>query len=242
MSEGEPHSAEFRRRREEMKARIDPLDRDTLGGRPDRKASFDAVYDMAQGDPAGVPWADLRPKSHLIEWLGRNPGRQRSAIDVACGLGDNAEALAAAGYGATAFDRAERAVEWARERFPKSTVAYRVADLFDPPADWLGGFDLVHECYTLQSVPPPMLERMLPAIADLVAPGGTLLVYARIRKDGSGVDGPPWPLQESDAMRFADRGFVLVSREVFEIRRPDRAIAHWFCHWQLQSDRTTRGG
>ncbi|MEZ5872574.1 MAG: class I SAM-dependent methyltransferase [Nitratireductor sp.] len=221
----------FRQRREAMKQRIDPLDRHMIDG-GDRYAFFNAVYAMAEGDAAGVPWADLKPKPQLEKWLAANPGNGRRAIDIACGLGDNAEALAAAGYRTTAFDLAEKAIAWARQRFPQSGVDYHVADIFNPPSGWKGGFDLVHECYTLQAVPPQMLASMMAAIADLVAPGGTLIVYTRIRHDGTGTSGPPWPLQESEAMGFSGHGFRLVSRNSFELVRPDRRIPHWFCIWQ----------
>ena len=227
---GDDHEA-FRARREALKSRIDPLDKDMIDG-GDRGAFFDTVYDMAGGDAAGVPWADLKPKQQLEQWLASNPGNGRTAIDIACGLGDNAEAMAAAGYRTTAFDLAEKAVSWARQRFPGSAVDYQVADLLNPPAGWNGRFDLVHECYTLQAVPPLMLQGMTAAIADLVAPGGTLLVYTRIRPDGSETSGPPWPLQERDAMGFASHGLQLVSRNAFELLRPDRKIPHWFCVWQ----------
>ncbi|MEZ5791291.1 MAG: methyltransferase domain-containing protein [Nitratireductor sp.] len=118
----------FRARREALKSRIDPLDKDMIDG-GDRGAFFDTVYDMAAGDAAGVPWADLKPKQQLEQWLASNPGNGRTAIDIACGLGDNAEAMAAAGYRTTAFDLARKAVAWARQRFPDSAVDYQVADL-----------------------------------------------------------------------------------------------------------------
>ena len=222
----------FRQRRETMKEHINVLDRDQIASHPDRKAFFDTVYAQANGDEAAVPWADLQPKQQLQQWLASNPGKGRTAIDIACGLGDNAEAMAAAGYRTTAFDLAQEAISWARKRFAQSTVDYQVADLLSPPPAWGDGFDLVHECYTLQAVPPSMLQGMTAAIADLVAPGGTLLVYTRIRPDGSETSGPPWPLQESDAMGFAEHGLALVSRDAFELVRPDRRIPHWFCVWQ----------
>ena len=64
--------------------------------------------------------------------------------------------------------------------------------LFNPPADWLAAFDLVHECYTLQALPDAARAEALRRIARFVRPGGRLLVIARAR-DGSGpVAGPPW--------------------------------------------------
>lgn len=223
---------DFRRRREEARRIVNQIDAQSVHEAPERADFFNAVYERARGDAAFVPWADLKPKTQLVEWLAGNPGNGRNAIDIACGLGDNAEALAAAGYATTGFDLSAGAIDWARERFPDSAVDYRVADLLEPPADWIGGFDLVHECYTIQAVPPQMLDRMVPAVAALVAPGGTLLVYTRIRPDDAEADGPPWPLRESDALRFAGLGFELVRREAFENHRHDRVAPHWFCEWR----------
>jgi len=138
---------EFLTRREAAKRRLDRLTSAKGGDSTDRRRWFEAVYETASGDAAAVPWADLEPKAALLDWLTRNPGGGRLAIDVACGLGDNAEALAAAGYQTIAFDLAQAAVDWAKQRFPASDVDYRVADLFALPADWAARFDLVHECY-----------------------------------------------------------------------------------------------
>ena len=217
------------RRREAIEA----LDADHGEEKPDRAAFFNAVYEQADGDPASVPWADLKPKAQLVQWLEKNAREGKRAIDVACGLGDNAEAIAAAGYDTTAFDLSQGAIDWVRKRFPETSVDYHAADLFDLPREWIGAFDLVHECYTLQALPPSILERTSAAIASLVAPGGTLLVYTRIRGNDEDLpEGPPWPLRELDAMRFTEFGFELIERDAFELRRYDRRSPHWFCEWR----------
>jgi 2-polyprenyl-3-methyl-5-hydroxy-6-metoxy-1,4-benzoquinol methylase len=232
MKKHDTEDAEFQRRREEMRARINPLDKKYQADSPDRSAFFDAIYDTAEGDPAGVPWADLKPKEKLAEWLASNPGKSRNAIDIACGLGDNAEALAEAGYTTTAFDFSAKAIEWARERFPGSSVDYRVANLLEPPEDWIGNFDLVNECYTIQSMPLPLHGRVSAAVANLVKPGGLLLVYTRTRPQDSDVDGPPFPLMPSESGIFAEMGFETLSDDAFDIVRPDRTIPHLFTVWR----------
>jgi len=223
---------DFSARRQAALASISALGRDVQPGATDRAAFFNAVYHKAGGDAALVPWADLKPKDELARWLAANPGNGRSAIDVACGLGDNAEALAAAGYATTAFDLAEDAITWARQRFPQSPVDYRTGDLLALPPEWNGAFDLVNECYTLQSVPPALLPQMTSAVASLVAPGGTLLVYTRVRPDDAEAAGPPWPLRESEAMAFASLGFTLASRTDIDFRRDGRVIPIRFCAWR----------
>ena len=193
---------------------------------------FDGIYREAGRDANTIGWADLAPKPELAEWLADHPGEGQRAVDVACGLGDNAEAMAEAGYDVTAFDYSARAVAWARERFPGSAVDYRVADLSELPEDWRGGFGLVNECYTLQALPPDTLAWTVPAIAALVAPGGTLLVYSRWREEGAAVDGPPWPLEREQLDAFSEHGLARQSRHDFTLRKDVRAIPHVFDVWR----------
>ncbi len=217
---------DFMARREVARARLDRLFGAKGGNAADRRNWFEAVYDEADGDAAAVPWADLKPKAALCDWLALHPGAGERAIDIACGLGDNAEAIADAGYRTTAFDVAEGAVNWARRRFPESPVDYRQADLFSPPDEWRSAFGLVHECYTVQALQGDLRERAFLAIAGLVAPGGTLLVISRIREEGSEASGPPWPLTPSELKRFEGLGLQLVDWKPYEIRRGDRVIPH----------------
>jgi len=230
-SPNEQKDADFAARRAKAREEVNKLDRDTIHSEPERGAFFNTVYDRANDDAAQIPWADLAPKPHIETWLKANPGDGQTALDIACGLGDNAEAIAAAGYNTTAFDLSQTAIDWANKRFVNSSVKYLAASLFEPSVEWSAGFDLVNECYTLQALPPQMLDKTANAIAQLVKPGGTLLVYSRMRHNIEEPDGPPWPLHESDLLRFADLGFSLIKDERFEIIRGDRKIPHQFAHW-----------
>jgi len=223
---------EFLKRRDALKLEVNKLDSDTIHSMPEREAFFEDVYRNAEGDAAAVPWADLAAKEKLLTWLSDNPDYEGRAIDVGCGLGDNAEALSEAWFETIGFDFSAKAISWAKQRFDESDVTYRQADLFDLPDEWIGAFDLVHECYTLQSIPPETLTKSIPSIASLLAPEGMLLVYTRIREDGGEVDGPPWPLEEMQAMSFADHGLELVSREDFVLDWREREIPHVFCVWR----------
>ena len=149
------------------------------------------------------------------------------AIDIGCGLGDNAEALSDAGYDVTAFDLSQTAATWARQRHDKTRVNYHAADLFDLPEEWTAAFDLVHECYTIQALKHDFRKRAFKAIANLVAPGGNLLVICRSRPDGVEVDGPPWPVSRAELAAFADYGLVEKSCQEFTVNKPDRAIPHF---------------
>lgn len=174
---------------------------------------FERVYTEARAGTMGVPWDDRAPNAMMVRWLdahaaGFAGGR---ALDVGCGLGDNAEELARRGLNVTAFDVAPTAVAGARERFPHSPVAYEVVDLFTPPSHYLGAFDLVAETYTVQALPPGLRPTALGALRALVAPGGTLLVIAAARDAGQSVDGPPWPLSREDLAPLDAAPFTRVS-------------------------------
>ena len=223
----EPTDPDFRQRRDAARKRLDALIGADSSDAGERKSWFEAVYESADGDPAGVPWADLTPKPKLLGYLADNPGKGRTALDVACGLGDNAEAIAGAGYQTTAFDLAEGAIRWAIERFPNTQVNYQTADLFFLPAEWNQAYDFVHEYYTVQALEGEMRTAAPAAIARLVAPAGRLLVVARARAEGTVSSGPPWPLMPSEVDMFAQgTGLTEVSREVFEVQKQDLSVPH----------------
>ena len=223
---------DFALRRQQARIEVNKLDSQTIHNVSERDQFFNTVYDRANDDAAQIPWADLAPKPQLINWLAAHPGDGLSALDIACGLGDNAEAIAIAGYRTTAFDLSETAIGWAKRRFENSPVDYCAANLFELPRDWLNRFDLVNECYTLQALPPELLDQSMSATASLVKPGGSLLVYTRLLRAGQPVDGPPWPLSDRLALAFGAMGFELVDDERFDIVRGERVIPHQFAHWR----------
>ena len=236
-----PWDDDFIRRRDAARDRLDTLFGAKGGNREDRSTWFDAVYDTAEGDPAAVPWADLAPKQELTDWLADNAAAGESALDIGCGLGDNAEALAAAGYRTTAFDLSATAIQWARARFPQSPVDYRAANLFDLPPEWTGAFDLVHECYTLQALHGELRVAGFAAIARLVAPGGRLLVITRSAEEGTESSGPPWPLTPSEIARFEALGLACQETHAYEVRRGERVIPHVRAVWRWRNEHPGHG-
>jgi SAM-dependent methyltransferase len=225
---------DFQARRLAARKLVNALDNAAPSDEPKRENFFNMVYDRAGDDGAQVPWADFAPKPQLIEWLAKNPAANASmrAADVACGLGDHAEAMAAAGYHTVGFDIADTAIQWAKKRFPDTKVDYTRGDLFDLPEDWVGGFDLVYECYTIQAVPEALHEDMSKAIASLVAPGGRLLMLARTRQEDEPANGPPWHLTPKEVNIFKGLGFELESESIYDVVRVDKTIPHVFCVWK----------
>jgi SAM-dependent methyltransferase len=181
----------------------------------DPTAWFDLLYREAADGRATVPWDRREPAALLTQWVERQrlDGTGRTAIVVGCGLGRDAELIARLGFTTTAFDVSPTAIETARERHPDTTVDYQVADLRRLPEAWHRGFDLVVESLTVQSLPISLRDAAIRAIAELVAPGGTLIALAVKREEGQEVDGPPWPLTRSEIDAFAATGLTSVSVE-----------------------------
>ena len=179
--------------------------------RNDPTGWFDQLYRSAAGDAGVIPWADLAPNPHLIEWMTKQRvhGEGETALVIGCGLGDDAEALSATGFVTTAFDISPTAIDWCRRRFPRSKVTYEVADVLAPPPSWKQRFNFIFEAYTLQALPPPVRAAAIPHIAALLTPAGTLLVICRGRDDADPIGEIPWPLSRSELDQFTREGLTL---------------------------------
>ncbi|UCD30610.1 MAG: class I SAM-dependent methyltransferase [Planctomycetota bacterium] len=174
------------------------------------------LYRLAGGDPAVIPWADMKCNVNFLEWVQRCDlhSEGKTALVIGCGLGDDAEALARLNFEVTAFDISPTAIEWCRKRFPDSKVRYLVADLFEPGELLQRKYDFILEVYTLQVLPPNLQQRAMSCIAHFLTDGGTLLVITRGRDDeelhGSGMH---WRLSHGDLNGFVKSGLREVSFE-----------------------------
>jgi SAM-dependent methyltransferase len=198
------------RQLEAARARVRALVTDALA-RGEPTAWFDALYREAGDDATRVPWADLAPNPALVAWTAGPAALEgaKTAVVVGCGLGHDAEFLAALGLDMTAFDVSPAAISWCKRLHPTTRVHYEVGDLFALPAAWRGRFDLVVEVYTLQALPSRVRADAAAAVRSLLAPRGRLFVFARMRDDGPAAPpfdestaGPPWPLGRRELARY----------------------------------------
>lgn len=183
--------------------------------RDDFTGWFDEVYATAE-DERDVPWAKQAPTPLLKSWpkWPGMEGKERLALVVGCGLGDDAEELARKGFRVTAFDISETAIGWAKRRFPDTNVDYRVADLYNLPHELKGRFDFVLESSTLQSLPTEIRPKAIDHVSESLSPGGTLLVIClgfmtgeELKKDS------PWGLKREELNRFVENGLEEVNFE-----------------------------
>ena len=195
--------------------RADELSSEAIsGGEP--TAWFDRLYAAGESGEVSMPWDRDEPHVLLREWAEARDlrGEGRRAVVVGCGLGADPEYLSRLGFATTGFDIAATAVRLARERHPGTSVDYQVADLLDLPSPWRRAFDLVVEIFTVQALPDPPRSAAIPAVADLVAPGGTLIAVAFRHTDGGDVDaGPPFALTREVMDSLAVDGLTVVRAE-----------------------------
>ena len=191
---------------------------------------FETLYAAAGQGTAAVPWADLAPNQRLVQALAGAAVGGR-AIVTGCGLGDDAEHVASLGYATVAFDVSPTAVTAARRRFPHSAVQYVTADLLSPPPSWAGAFDLVVEVFTVQVLTGVARRTAIAHSAQLVAPGGRLLVIAGARDEHDDPGTMPWPLTRAEIESFGGHGLTARSIVDFcddEYRGPVRRWLAWF--------------
>jgi SAM-dependent methyltransferase len=215
-------------KRDEASIRAAKLSADAIA-RGEATGWFEPVYAAAHGDAERVPWADEKVNRWLVQWLdAQAPTRSgENAVVVGCGLGDDAEELAKRGYDVVAFDVSPTAIEWAKERFPDTSVQYRVADLFELPSSMQSAFDFVFEAYTLQALPASVRGIAVDAVASLVAPGGELLAVMRGTESDDPGEGPPWPLTRKELSGMEAAGLIVDTWDDFM----DGAIPRWRIHY-----------
>jgi SAM-dependent methyltransferase len=198
---------------DERRRRIEELQQ-AAWRKGDASAWFDQVYTEAAGEVSRIPWSQRGLNGFWRTWAERADlrGDGQTAVVIGCGLGENAEHLAARGFAVTAFDISPTAVEWCQRRFAGSKVTYRVGDLFTAARD-LGQFDFVLEVHTLQTLPRSLRAQAVAAVAALAR--HRLLVICRGCETPEADEVIPWPLTRGELAGFARAGLREASFEDF---------------------------
>jgi 2-polyprenyl-3-methyl-5-hydroxy-6-metoxy-1,4-benzoquinol methylase len=178
---------------------------------------FETLYQEGEAGKSVVPWANLCPNPRLLDFWSAHPlpTAGKTALIIGCGLGDDAEQLAAWGFQTTAFDISETAIRACRKRFPTTKVEYLAANLLNPSSTWRRAFHFVFEANTLQVLPAALRLRAMENIAEFLCPGGLLHVIARGREPSDSEGQMPWPLTRAELSAFADAGLEELSFEDF---------------------------
>jgi len=123
------------------------------------------------------PQGEFRPLHEInplrLEWIDRHSSLQgKSVLDVGCGGGILAEAMARLGARVTGIDLSDKALKVAQLHLLESglEISYQSKSAEDLAQEQPGGFDVVTCMELLEHVPEP--ASMVAACARLVKPGG----------------------------------------------------------------------
>jgi SAM-dependent methyltransferase len=123
------------------------------------------------------PWV-LGPRQELVQLVDSGRLQPCRAIDLGCGVGDNAVFLAQRGFDVTALDYSSSAIDRARESAARAGVQvdFRVDDLTSLRNDY-GTFDLLVDYGALHSLSPASRDAYLRSVLPLARPGALFLLY-----------------------------------------------------------------
>ncbi len=155
-----------------------------------------------------TPWDTGISPPELMDFLAAHPpGR---ALDMGCGTGTNAITLAKHGWEVHGIDFAAPAIRTARRKARRAGVTAHfyhrsVTQTDDLPAP----FDLVLDIGCYHSLSRPDQRQYAANLEQLLAPGGTLLLYAHLYPpDGNASHG-----LDAEAQRLLEEHLRLVRRE-----------------------------
>jgi len=154
-----------------------------------------------------------KPNASLVEDVaGLEPG---TALDLGCGQGGDAIWLASEGWTVTATDISQTALEVAAQHAAEAgvSVTWERHDFAESlPA---GPFDLVTSSFLHSDVELPRAQ-ILRAAAEVVAPGGTLLVIGHAPSPEHHHGDLPSPEQVVAELSLPDDGWELQASELRE--------------------------
>ena len=177
-----------------------------------RAMDWDEAYQ--KGD---VFWDKGAPSPPMKQYLERHPVSGRALVP-GCGRGHEVALAVERGLDATGLDIAPTGVAEARALYPQYAERFVTGDLFNPPAELRGVFDVVIE-HTCMSALPPALRADYRRGIDLTLRRGGLLIgvwYINPALD-PGVEGPPFPFSEAALTALFAAGYEIVEDYVPDV-------------------------
>src|ERR1051325_2184338 len=154
-------------------------------------------------------WDHGAPAPAMKQYLERHAVRGRALVP-GCGRGHEVALAVEHGLDATGLDIAPTGIAEARALYPKLTERFVTGDLFNPPPEMRGAYDVVLE-HTCMSALPPSLRADYRRGIDLTLRRGGLLIGVWFIEPAldPGEVGPPYPLSVTDLTALFAEGYEI---------------------------------
>ena len=169
-----------------------------------------------------VFWSKGEASPPLKQYLERHPVRGRALVP-GCGHGHEVALAVEHGLDAIGLDIAPTGVAEARALYPKLAERFVVGDLFNPPAELRGAFDVVLEHTCLSGLHPSLRADYRRGIDLTLKRGGLLIGVWFIEPDlDPGDEGPPFPFSVPDLTALFAQDYEVVEDYVPDVSFPTR--------------------
>lgn len=157
-----------------------------------------------------VFWNKGAPSLPMNQYLERHPVCGRALVP-GCGHGHEVLLAVEHGLDTIGLDIAPAGVAEARALYPQLADRFVVGDLFNPPAELRGTFDVVLEHTCMSGLHPSLRPKYRRGIDLALRPGGLLIGVWFINPDlDPGDEGPPFPFSVADLTALFADGYEIV--------------------------------
>jgi methyl halide transferase len=162
-------------------------------------------------------WNKGAPSPPMKQYLERHVMRGRALVP-GCGHGHEVALAVEHRLDATGLDIAPTGVAEARALYPKLAERFVVGDLFNPPEEMRGAFDVVLEHTCMSGLHPTLRTDYRRGIDLTLRRGGFLIGVWFINPDlDPGEEGPPYPLSVAELTAFFADGYEIVDDYVPDV-------------------------
>src|SRR5262249_50811396 len=164
-----------------------------------------------------VFWNKGAPSPPMKQYLERHAVRGRTLVP-GCGHGHEVSLAVQHELDATGLDIAPTGIAEARKLYPQLQHRFVVGDLFNPPEEMCGAFDVVLEHTCLSGLHPTLRADYRRGIDLTLRCGGLLIGVWFINPElDPGEEGPPFPLSVPDLTALFADDYEIVEDYVPEV-------------------------
>jgi len=179
--------------------------------------NWDEAYQKGE-----IYWDKGTPSLPLRQYLERHPATGKALVP-GCGHGHEVALAVELGLDAIGLDIAPTGIAEAHALYPQFAERLVVADLFNPPPEMRGAFDVVLEHTCMSGLHPTLRANYRRGIDLTLRPGGLLIGVWFINPNlDPGYAGPPFPFSVPDLTALFADGYEVMEDYVPDIAFPGR--------------------